>query len=125
MLNKLKQTINDYEPSLVLLSIDDKCRAIFQMFDCDEFSAGKIIFEDVRFLCVGTLEERFQDIEIFTSHNIPQDLQFISTDSLDDYIVVVLHGLLHYEDVSFLPVISNRRIGYVICKSVSYEDNSE
>jgi hypothetical protein len=121
MFNELKKAISEYEPRMILLSADANHTVTMQLLDCDEFNSGQVTFEKIRVFCVGMFEERYESLEAYNSHSIPQDFTFISPESLDKDILIVLNVLSDYEDVSCLPVLGKRRAGYVICESVVFK----
>jgi len=90
-----------------------------QLFDCDEYKLGVLIFYNVEMICLTTWKEFYSNIEFYNKGNLPIWLSFVHKAVSENDLIIVFRNDLFYagDDESLLPIFENVRIGYVICKS--------
>jgi hypothetical protein len=125
MFEAIKKIFRDHEPELILLSYSENHTGTFQLVDCDGYRLGKIICEGIHLLCVTTQWESFNEIEVLLVTELTAAGAFSGLRKTvpEDHLLVWLTPSLTDEDEkSALPMITNTQRGYIVCKSISFEE---
>ena len=122
----LQQIFRDNEPELILLSYSEDHTGIFQLVDCDGYRLGKIICEEIFVLCVTTQWESYNGIEILPVAELtaPGPFAWIKEAAPEDYLLILLSSSNDEEENSALPPIANTHAGYILCKSISFAEET-
>ena len=115
----LRKLFHANDPELELMDYQDH-NARFQLHDIDEYRIGRLSFMDVSLLCTGTRWESYDDIQIYKEADVPAEFLYLRDNLPRDYLLVVLHSARDEED-STLPLIGDSRRGFIICRDVIFE----
>ncbi len=105
------------EPEVVLISYASH-HASFQLLDIDEYRIGFMVCEEVAAMCMPTRWQSFDHLSIHRKGDLPEQFSWLSS-FIGDYLLLVLRPT-EDEDDPLLPLLGDRRLAYVICKSVKY-----
>lgn len=122
MYEPIKKIFRDNEPELILLTYSENHTGTFQLVDCDGYRLGKIICGEIHLLCVTTQWESFKEIEILPITELQETGAFswLRETAPEDYLLVWLTPSFN----SALPIIADSQRGYILCKSISFEEET-
>lgn len=115
----LRKFFHANDPELALMGYQNHT-ARFQLHDIDGYRIGRLSFFGVSLLCTGTRWESYDDIQIYKESDLPAEFLYLRDNLPRDYLLVVLHGARDEED-SALPLIGGSRRGFIICRDVTFE----
>ncbi|MBV8859488.1 MAG: hypothetical protein JOZ02_21330 [Acidobacteria bacterium] len=121
MYERLKERIHAGEPELLLISYDDAHRATFRLRDCDGYDLGTLVCLGVRLMCLATQRESFDRLDVFPGSELPAGFSWLSREGMEEAKLFVFTAIGDYEDLSLLPVIDGRRVGYLVCDSLEFQ----
>jgi hypothetical protein len=125
MIEAIAKVFRDNEPQLNLVSYSDKHDARFQVLDCDGYRLGNVVFEGVYLLCVITRWRSYGEIVAVPVAELEDAFSWLRETVPEDYLLVSITASLNDSDEqSPLLMTSNKRKGYIVCRSLAFEEET-
>ena len=125
MSSDLQEIFRLNEPEVVLESFSEDRGAIFRLLDCDGYRLGCMVCEDVYALCMTIRWESFSSVSFLQRADVDVQFPVLSHAVPNGFQLVVLHPVEDATSDSKLPTIKGEKLGYIICKSVSFVKETE